>query len=129
MMDKIQQKRHQRQQIQQYTPKINDGSLSDTNYVTYDQTNSPHHRSSSPYSWLQPASTYAAMGKNSGGGGGIDVRSSSGGSSSGCYSVGTVGTSGGSGGNGCRGFSLVSSIIFISSGSGSSIVLYFCWCW
>ena len=39
MMDKIQQKRHQRQQIQQYTPKINDGSLSDSNYVTYDQTN------------------------------------------------------------------------------------------
>ena len=40
MMDKNQQKRHQRQQQhQQYTPKINDGSLSDSNYVTYDQTN------------------------------------------------------------------------------------------
>ena len=51
MMEKIQQKRQQRQ----YSPKINDGSLSDSNYCTYE-----HARSSSPYSWLQPASTYAA---------------------------------------------------------------------
>lgn len=50
MMEKIQQKRQQRQ----YSPKINDGSLSDSNY--YDLGN----RSSSPYSWLQPASAYAA---------------------------------------------------------------------
>ena len=49
MMEKIQQKRQQRQ----YSPKINDGSLSDSNYISYE-------RSSSPYSWLQPASTYTA---------------------------------------------------------------------
>ena len=33
MMEKIQQKRQQRQ----YSPKINDGSLSDSNYCTYEQ--------------------------------------------------------------------------------------------
>ena len=48
MMEKIAQKRHQRQ----YSPKVNDGSLSDSNYY--------ENRSSSPYSWLQPASTYAS---------------------------------------------------------------------
>ena len=51
MMEKIQQKRQQRQ----YSPKINDGSLSDSNYCSFE----PSNRSSSPYSWLQPASTYA----------------------------------------------------------------------
>ena len=54
MMDKIQQKRQQRQ----YSPRVNDGSLSDSNYVAYEAAN----RASSPYSWLQPASTYAAIG-------------------------------------------------------------------
>ena len=33
MMEKIQQKRQQRQ----YSPKINDGSISDSNYSTYEQ--------------------------------------------------------------------------------------------
>ena len=42
-----------------YSPRVNDGSLSDSNYVAYEA-----NRSSSPYSWMQPASTYAAIGKN-----------------------------------------------------------------
>ena len=42
-----------------FSPRVNDGSLSDSNYMAYEA-----NRSSSPYSWLQPASTYAAIGKN-----------------------------------------------------------------
>ncbi|QQP48722.1 Neuron navigator 2like [Caligus rogercresseyi] len=49
-MDRIQQKRQRRPSSSK-----NDGSLSDSNYATYSEIN----RSSSPYSWLQPASTYA----------------------------------------------------------------------
>jgi neuron navigator 2 len=52
MIDRIQQKRQQRQ----FNPKVHDGSLSDSNYVAYEAA----ARASSPYSWLQPASTYAA---------------------------------------------------------------------
>ena len=48
MLDKLQQKRQQRQQK-------NDGSMSDSNYATYGEL-----KQRSPYSWLQPASTYAA---------------------------------------------------------------------
>ena len=48
MLDKLQQKRQQRQQK-------NDGSMSDSNYATYGDL-----KQRSPYSWLQPASTYAA---------------------------------------------------------------------
>ena len=59
MMEKIEQKRHQRQ----YSPKINDGSLSDSNYCTYQGL-----RSSSPsYSWLHPASTYIQSGSGTSG--------------------------------------------------------------
>ena len=51
MLDKLQQKRQLRQQQQHK----NDGSMSDSTYATYGEL-----KQRSPYSWLQPASTYAA---------------------------------------------------------------------
>ena len=60
MLDKIQQKRQHRPN------KNNDGSLSDSNYATYGDLPQPG-RAASPFSWLQPASTYAAASSNTGG--------------------------------------------------------------
>ncbi|XP_040570046.1 uncharacterized protein sick [Lepeophtheirus salmonis] len=53
MLDRIQQKRQHRPSSK------NDGSLSDSNYATYSEIQGNRGGSSSPYSWLQPASTYA----------------------------------------------------------------------
>ena len=59
MLDRIQQKRQHRPN------KINDGSLSDSNYATYTDLQGMRgpgpgqQQHQSPYSWLQPASTYS----------------------------------------------------------------------
>ena len=78
MMDKLQQKRQQRQHP--HPGARNDGSVSDSNYATFNELRNGQNANCSPYSWLQPASTYAAtvqdhfnMYENGGGGGGDGV--------------------------------------------------------
>ena len=57
LMGQIQQKRQQRHQRNN----TNDGSLSDSNYATYSELQ--QGKSSGPYQWLQPASTYSGFNK------------------------------------------------------------------
>ena len=60
MLDKIHQKRQHR------PGKNNDGSLSDSNYATYGMMDvQQQQRVASPFSWLQPACTYAAASSSS----------------------------------------------------------------
>ncbi|TRY75006.1 hypothetical protein TCAL_09848 [Tigriopus californicus] len=63
MLERIQQKRQQRGHTSGALSngRANDGSLSDSNYATYSEIQGMRSGSQSPFSWLQPASTYASL--------------------------------------------------------------------
>lgn len=62
MLERIQQKRQQRGHVGAVSNgRANDGSLSDSNYATYSEIQGMRSGSQSPFSWLQPASTYASL--------------------------------------------------------------------